>query len=382
MNPAFLRAAAVALLALFGRVAAQDLQDLKTVPGTQTPDGAVPNDWVESPSIDLGTHLEGEVGHGKWTFKNPTDKPQSITSFQPSCTCSKVAVRVGGKLYRVENQPRPHTLYRIDVDDKGAETKEMVDSVPIGARETGEIDVELDLRGVSGVKEASATVHTSDEKNRVLMLKATATATQFFRVMPPEINLNKMGWQDRRDFSARISSPLQKDFEIVGHDELPEKMQVSYRKEMNGDEAVWVVDGSYGPGVDSRAGGGVIRLKTNVQDKAVELRVIAWVEGPLQVRPGAFVPLGRIPAGQGMTKEVEIEPSDDMDLQVESIQLANLTIDEKFIAITSRKDGKILKIAIAISPDAPRRLVRGDLTVHLNHPAVKVQEFQFNGFVR
>ena len=93
-------------------------------------------------------------------------------------------------------------------------------------------------------------------------------------------------------------------------------------------------------------------------------------------------PPGRIPAGQGATKEVEIEPTDDFDLQVEKIELNNLTVDPALVKVSSRKEGKILKLVLEISPDAPKRLVRGDLTVHLNHPAVKVQEFQFNGFVR
>lgn len=379
---ALTRVALVAVLAVSGTAGAQDLHELKTIPGTPTQDGAVPNGWVEAPSIDLGTHLEGEVARGKWTFKNPTDKAQSINSFQPSCTCSKVAVRVGGKTYRIENQPKPHTLYRVATDDKGVESKEMVEAVPVGPGESGEIDVELDLRGVSGTKEASAIVHTTDEKNLVLTLKAKATATQFFQVVPPEINLNKMNWQDKRDFAVRITSPLQKDFEITGHDALPDKMEVSYKKEMNGDAATWIVEGTYGPGVDPRAGGGMLNLKTNVQDKFVQLRVIAWVEGPLTIKPGAFVPLGRIASGQGSKKEIEIEPTDAFDLQVEKIEMNNLTIDEKLVTVTPHKDGKVIKILIEISPDAPKRLVRGDLVVHLNHPAARVQEFQFNGFVR
>jgi len=371
-----------ALFVPIGVGQAQDLHDLKSVPGTPTPDGAVPNGWVEAPSIDLGTHLEGEVARGKWTFKNPSDKPQSINSFQPSCTCSKVTVHIGGKMYRIENQPKPHTLYRVSLDEKGVETKEMVEAVPVGAGEAGEIDVEMDLRGVNGTKEASAIVHTTDEKNLVLTLKAKATAAQFFQVVPPEINLNKMNWQEKREFAVRITSPIQKDFAITGLDPLPEKMEVKYRKEMNGDAAVWIVEGTYGPGVDPRAGGGMINFKTDVQNKTVQLRVIAWVEGPLNIRPGGFIPLGRIPAGQGATKEVELEPTDDFDLQVEKIEFSNLTVDPSLVKVSSRKEGKILKLVLEISPDAPKRLVRGDLTVHLNHPAVKVQEFQFNGFVR
>ena len=381
-TPLSLGLAVAAAFALASPSFAQDLHDLKTVPGTATPDAGTPNDWVKEQNIDLGTHLEGEIARGSWHFKNPTDQAQQIKSFQPSCTCSKVVVRLGSRIYRIENQPRPHTIYRVEKDANGVEQKEMVESVPIGPTEEGTIDLEVDLHNVSGVKEASATIHTSDEKNRMLTLKAKAVATQFFRISPPEINLSKMNWQDTKDFTVRITSPIQKDFEVTGYDPLPDKMQVSYRKEINDGEAVWIVEGKYGPGVDPKAGGGIINLKTNVQDKSVQVRVIAWVEGPLNIRPGSFVPLGRIAKGVGAKKDIEIEPTDDFDLKVEKVELQNLTIDEKLVTVTPHKDGKILKLTLEISPDAPVRLIRGDIVVHLNHPALQVQEFQFNGFVR
>lgn len=374
--------ALTAALLLGASAAAQDAEAPKAPIKTTQDAGAPPNDWVSDPEIDLGTHLEGEVARGSWSFRNPTGQPQSIKSFQPSCTCSKVVVRIGERSYRIENQPRPHTIYRVEVDKDGHENKEMVESVPVGADEEGAVDVEIDLHNINGRKEASATIHTSDEKNRVLTLKATAFATQFFQVSPPEVNLNKMGWQETRNFSVRIVSPIQKDFEITGHDTLPDHMELSYKKEMNGEQAVWVVDGTYGPGVDPKAGGGIINLRTDVQGKAVQVRVVAWIEGPLNIRPGTFVPLGRIASGTGGEKEIEIEPTDDFDLQVVKIELKNLTVDEKFITVTPRKDGKVLKITIAVAPNAPRRLVRGDVLVYLNHPSLEVQEFQFNGFVR
>ena len=126
----------------------------------------------------------------------------------------------------------------------------------------------------------------------------------------------------------------------------------------------------------------MITFDTDVQNRKVQLRVMAWVQGPLEVRPGGFVPFGLIRQGEGMTKEIEFEPTDDFDLQIESVKLSNLTIDEDLVQVSTSKVGKVCKLAITISPDAPRRLVRGDVRVELNHPAAKVQEIQFNGFVR
>lgn len=349
--------------------------------GAQQP-GDAPRPWVQQPEIDLGTHLEGEVAKGRWDFKNPDDAPHEFKHLQPSCTCSKAVVHVGGARFVLENQPRPNSIYRVEETD-GGEVKELVEAVPIGPGEEGYIDFEVDLRGVNGKKEASVVVQTDDEQNRVINLKATATATQFFLVMPAEINLNKMSWKEQRQFSARITSPIQPDFEITGVQKpLPDQMKVEYRKELRDGAATWIVEGTYGPNVDPRAGGGIVTFDTNVQNRQVQLRVMAWIEGPLDVRPGGFVAFGLIRKGEGASKTVEFEPNDDFDLQIEDVKLDNLTIDEDLVSIETSKDGKVCKLKITISPDSPRRLVRGDVTVKLNHPAAQVQELQFNGFVR
>lgn len=370
------------MMRFFDRFAGAPVVLLLALPvaAQQGAEGSQP--WFEQPEIDLGTHLEGEIAKGRWEFTNPTGETKRLTHLQASCTCAKAVVHVGGARYVLENQPHPNSIYRVD-DVEGAEVKEHVEAIPVEAGEEGSIEFHIDLRGVNGVKEATVVIQTDDEKNRVLTVKAKATATQFFLVMPPEINLNKMNWKEQRQFTARITSPIQPDFELTGIGEpLPDQMKVEYRKEMRDGAATWIVDGTYGPNVDPNAGGGVITFDTDVQNRKVQLRVMAWVQGPLEVRPGGFVPFGLIRQGEGMTKEIEFEPTDDFDLQIESVKLSNLTIDENLVQVSTSKTGKVCKLSITISPDAPRRLVRGDVRVELNHPAAKVQEIQFNGFVR
>jgi hypothetical protein len=340
-----------------------------------------PNEWFDKTSVDLGTFLEGETAKAEFAFKNPNTDPHRLRNIQPSCTCSKAFVRVGGRRYSIENEPAPHTIYRLEAVE-GVDKKEAVQFIAVGPGESGAVEVEMDLRGVQGPKSATVSVQTSDEKLRLVSLKTSAIVTSFFSLVPPEINLNKMNWQERRDFTCQISSPLREDFEILGHDPLPNQMTVEYRKEKRDGRAVWILNGTYGPNVDPHAGGGVVNLKTDVEGKAISLRVMAWVEGPLNIRPGSFVPLGVIRQTEGATKEIEFEPTDDYDLKLESYALKNLSIPEEFIKVTSRKDGKILKVELTVAPQAPRRLLRGDLEIQLNHPAAKRQEIQFNGFVR
>lgn len=337
--------------------------------------------WFEASVLDLGRHLEGEVAKGDFEFRNPHDIAHEFRGFQPSCTCSKVLVHVGDEEYAVENTPRPNTIYRITGGD-GEKSREQVDAVTIGPGQEGRIEMQIDLRGVVGPKEATVTVRTSDPDAPNVILKARAHAMQFFRLVPPEVNLNEMKWSDQRRFTVQITSPLQPEFEITGHDPLPEKMEVEYRKEMRDGTAVWHVEGTYGPNVDPSAGGGIIQLHTDVDGRRVPVRVMAWVQGPLEIRPSTFVPFGRIRKGEEVRKVVEFEATDDYDLEIEKVELLNLSVDDELVTTTVEKDGKVCKLAIVISKDVPRRLVRGDVVVHLNHPAAKRKELQFNGFVR
>ncbi len=339
------------------------------------------NDWFSQTDQDLGKYLEGEVARGHWDFKNPHDNEVTISGFRPSCTCSKVVLHVGDQRYELQNDPRPHSMYRVDKVD-GAEKRVLVDAIPVAAHEEGRIDVEIDLRGVQGPKHASVTVYTSDDKNPMLVVNATALATQYFQVMPAEVNLNEMSWQDKREFTARITSPIRPDFQITGVDPLPDGMKVDYEKEMMGDQAVWVIHGTYGPNLDPSASGGLVNFQTDLEGRKAQLRVIAFVKGPLEIRPGTYIQFGRIKHGEGASQTVEFEPTGDFDLDVKSVEFKNLTLPESDISYETAKDGKILKLTFKISADAPKRLVRGDITVHLNHPAVPEKHLQFSGFVR
>jgi hypothetical protein len=198
--------------------------------------------------------------------------------------------------------------------------------------------------------------------------------------MPREINLNKMTWEDKREFTCRITSPVQDDFEITGHGPLPVSMEVSYRKEMENGKAVWHVDGTYGPGADPSSPGGMITFNTDLKDKTVDMRIVAFVQGPLAITPGTFIPFGLVRRGKGATKEILIEPTNDFALEFVEVKFSGLTVAEEYVKVEQSKEGKALKLTITISPDTPRQMVRGDLIVKLNHPAIEVQEFQFNGF--
>lgn len=343
------------------------------------------NDWFEYTRLNLGTFVQEEDAVGEFHFKNPRDAVVKMMNIQGSCTCTKAEIEIGkGDQKRRYVYDSDKVVSRIVVKD-GVETKERVAHINVKPGEEGLIRVHMAMAGVTGPKEASLSLQLSDEKLPMVNLEWSATGATFFEVNPPEVNLNEMSWSDEREFEFEITSPMKKDFNLLSHEELPQKMTVEYHKEMKDGRAVWKVRGKYGPGVSEQDGGGEIRFKTDVDGKTVTARVIAFVKGPLEMKPGGFVSLGNVPAGKGKHKDITIEPNGDFDLQVTKLEIARLNLKgelRKFFKVESHKEGKAVKVRIAVLPGMPRTIVRGTIKIHLNHPSAPLKEVMFNGFVR
>jgi hypothetical protein len=114
----------------------------------------------------------------------------------------------------------------------------------------------------------------------------------------------------------------------------------------------------------------------------VTVRVSAAILGPLELKPGTFLTLGMIRKGTKRIEKVFFEPNDNTDIDATSIRIENLTMDSKFVTTRKIKDGKKLIVELEVLDTAPAGLLRGDLVVELNHPAVPSKKILFNGFVR
>ncbi|MDP6929947.1 MAG: DUF1573 domain-containing protein [Planctomycetota bacterium] len=339
------------------------------------------NSWFPRTMLDLGSFFQEEDASGVFKFKNPTKAICQLKDLAGSCTCTHAVIRIGGRKYVYDSEKN---LSRVLSKD-GNEVKERVSHINVGPGESGELEVHMNIGGFQGDKEANLTIQTSDPDMPLTTLHWKATGATYFIADPPDIALNEMDWADKREFQFEITSPLKKDFEITGHDPLPATMKISYRKEMRGDKAVWLVQGSYGPGVDPRDGGGQIVFKTNVEDKTVTVGVSAIVKGPLEMTPGGFLSFGAVRSSEGKTMTITLTPVGEFELNVNELEVTGLSLkaaDKKFFGVSHRKDGKSVKVDLTIKPGIPRSIVRGTLKVHLNHPGAKMKEVMFNGFVR
>ena len=301
----------------------------------------------------------------------------------PSCQCTKAVIEVGDRKYEIGADK---VLKRVLTED-GVEKAEPVSHINVAPGETGSVEVHMKM-GMAGRKEANLGFDLDDEKLPTCQLSWSAAGAVYFNVTPPDIHLNEMSWGDQREFEFTITSPLEEDFELLSHDELSAGMKVDYHKEMQGGRAVWRVKGTYGPGVSEHDGGGVIRFHTDVKDKTVEARVTAFIVGPLTVKPGGFVALGRIDGAEGKEAEVTLTPAGDFDLQVEKIEFERLKVQgrggdasEDFVSYRHYKEGNDVVVVISIAQGMPKAYVTGTLRVYLNHPAAPYKDVMFNGLV-
>ncbi|HLU37960.1 MAG TPA: hypothetical protein VK081_01155, partial [Planctomycetota bacterium] len=190
--------------------------DVKPQPAEPSPEG---NAWFDKVRLDLGTFFDDEKATGKFAFRNPTDVEQKLSNVIGSCACTRAEFTIGDRLYVLDREPVANTLYRV-TRKEGAEVKERVSHITIGPRETGELVVHMDMHNVRGVKEATLDMETSDPGTPHVKLSWKATGAIFFEVSPPDVHLNEMNWNDQREFQFEISSPIQEDFNITGHEPL------------------------------------------------------------------------------------------------------------------------------------------------------------------
>ena len=381
----------VAAATVSGLLIAQDIkpqEPVKDQAAAGAPRTAVPNpatggnSWFPVTTQDLGTFFGSGDASGIFKFKNPTDKEIAWRNLAGSCQCAKATIRVGGRVYELTSKPTPNQLLRVTKVPGQPDQTERVQQIAIEAHAEGEVEVHLDMNGITGPKQASLDIHTTDEAVSQLKLNFHANGAQLFMVTPTDVNLNKMTWNESREFTVTVTSPMHKDWEITRMDEA-KGFQVTWEKSVANDQTTWTVKGKYGPVDGETAGGGMLKLYTNVRgESSFSIRVQAMVVGPIEVKPGGFMTLGLVRRGTGLKKEVVFEPNDGVNLEAVSLTFEKVTMAAEFVSAKWRKDGAKLVVELEVSEKAPAGLLKGDLVVQLNHPLVKERRIMFYGFVR
>jgi hypothetical protein len=336
------------------------------------------NAWFPEVRKNLGTFFENETARGEFSFRNPKDEPVVWKHLQGSCQCSKAVIRIGDRTYELTKKSGTSPLQRVEGNNRTPVTQ-----IEIGAGEEGTVEVFMEISGAGGTRQASVDIHTEDPDTPMIKLNYSAAGAQLFLLSPKEINFNEMTWNESREFTVTVTSPIAKDFNILAMDDAGEDFEVSYSKEMVGEVANWTIRGKYQPKSGDTMGGGVLKFRTDARDDANFLvRISAMIKGPLDVKPGTFLTLGMVRQGKSKVASVTLVPNDGSDLAATAIKFERLSVDPKYLTTRQKKDGKNLVIELEISDETPRGLLRGDMVIDLNHAAIKRKKILFNGYVR
>ena len=351
-------------------------------PATSRTPASGGNTWFEITNQDLGTYYGSGDAVGVFKFKNPHDRVMDWTNLGSSCQCARAVVRIGDRQYELAQRATGKQLVRVTKTPGQPDKTEAVQQVTIEPHAEGEVEVHLDMNQVTGPKTASFDLHTTDPALPQIKLNFHASGAQLFTVAPSEVNLNKMTWSETREFTATATSPLQKDWNILRMDDPGKGFEVAWEKAENNGLVSWVIKGKYGPVDGETAGGGVLKFHTDVQNGAsFTVRVIAMVQGPLEVKPGSFLSLGLIRKGKELKREIVFEPNDGAQLEATALTFEKVSIPDAVTA-SSRRDGNKLVVELIVAEGSPVGMLKGDLVVGLNHPLVKEKRIMFNGFVR
>ena len=343
------------------------------------------NSWFPVTVRELGTFYGSGEAIGQFEFSNPQDTPVDWVSLTPSCQCASAEITLGEKgdrVYRVIAKPQKR-LVRVTRVPGQPEKLENVAKITIGPKERGRVVTRLDMNKITGGKHATLDIHGTDPVEPHTKLTFRATGAQLFSVSPKEINLNKMSWNETREFTVTVSSVMEKDWEILSVDKPSDAFNVKWDKVQNGEYTSYRISGTYGPVSSEVAGGGMLKFRTNMKNGAsFNVRVLAFVQGPLEVKPGGFLTLGLIRKGKPVKKSITFTPNDGTDLKAVELLFEKMTLKPEFVSVTQRKDGDKLVVELTVADNAPKGLVKGELVVKLNHPLITEKRVMFNGFVR
>jgi hypothetical protein len=342
-----------------------------------------PNAWFNRTKLFMGEFLDKEKVSGKFSFKNPTKKKQVWKNLTGSCQCVLATIKIGKRTYELSKKPVANSLHELR-EENGKTVRERITHMNIQPGDVGEIEVEMEMGGLQGYKDATLAIESSDEDMRQVTLSWQAKGVKLFDITPNDVFLNNMTWADKRTFKFVVASDVKPDFKLLDHDALPDYVKITKKEQItrpNGKKA-WQVEGTFGPNADPKAGGAAIKFKTDWKGKEINLTVIATVTGPITIEPGTFLSFGKIRKGKGAERKITFIPNDKFDLKLEGVKFPSLTFDEKYITAVAVKDGEKLVVTVKIAPDVKGFLIRGAIELKLNHPAIGTKKFNFNGILR
>ncbi|MCB9871344.1 MAG: hypothetical protein H6837_15925 [Planctomycetes bacterium] len=343
-----------------------------------------PNSWFDRTRLSLGTVSNEKTVTGRFTFRNPTGKTVRFTGVRGACDCASAVLVVGNQRFEAPAKPKGK-LYRIELGDaasgKPAKRTEVTFlDVPAGG--TGYVVTETKVENLEGPLSSSLEITTTDPGMPQVMLVWAVTGVRKFLITPPELRLGKLRWDETRSFQFRVQSKLRPEFHLTRPQELPHYVTLTrFERVVEAGKPSWLIEGSFGPNADPRAGGTILTVTTDHREE-LQLKILAEISVGVTVKPGTFLSLGRIDRAKGRTFDITLT-APKVPMKLVRWHFNRLSIDQKFVKVTSKRTGDDLVVSVTIAPNAEGKLLlRGELQLSLDHPAMRECKIGFNGILR
>lgn len=349
----------------------------KQVPEDPTKYAAAAAAWF--PSMEAALEVKADMAEAKYVFpfRNPRSQPYEWKAITGSCTCSSGVILVGDRRYELRSKEK--RLYQV-TGQPGAEVATQVATIPIGAGESGQVELHVDTHGAKGQKLVSLDIQTTDPEVPVVRLQLRANIESLFTVTPPALGLGIVPLGEERRFSVQVAA-VPPDFAITELLPPPKGLTAKFERTPQADKNVWLIQGTLcvdTPGPTNLT----LQFKTNqAATPTFQVPLHAEVQPVVEVKP-SILTVGKVKKGQGSKSKVTFTAADGRQLEATALRFENLNVPDKFVTLRSSHEGKALVVELEISAEAPVGLLKGDIVVDLNHPSAKQKRLVFNAFVR
>lgn len=331
------------------------------------------------PSLEAALEVKAAESEAKhvFPFHNPRSQAHEWRSLTGSCTCSSAVILVGDRRYELRSKEKK--LYHV-TGQPGSADATQVTSIPIGAGESGQVEMHVDTHGAKGQKLVSLDIQTTDPEVPALRLQLRANIESLFTVNPPGLGLGLVPLGEERKFSVLVSA-ISNDFAITELLPPPKGLTATFARTAEAGRNIWQIQGTFRldtPGATNH----ILQFKTNQPAAPTfQVPIHANVQALVEVKPAIFT-VGKVRKGEVTKSKVRFTAADGKQLNATALRFENLNVPETAVALQSSHEGNDLVVELEVTAAAPTGLLKGDVVVELDHPSIKQKRLPFNAFVR
>lgn len=305
---------------------------------------------IQSPDIifveynyDFGEVEQGEVVNHVYEFVNAGKKELNIQDVQTSCGCTAA-------LLLNKNIP------------------------PDG---TGEVEVNLDTKGIRGRITKTITVHSNDLEEPKVLLSMTGIVKQDIVLSPTQIYFGDIKRGEKVSKKLQI---IDEKLDVSRVDTIPSPYIMTHiTKVQNEKEKRFEIEVALSPEIPLGLMEGKLIVYTNSKKRPmIEIPIVVHVKGDIKITPSQIF-FGFVKKVEKSERKIEITTNGEKELKIEKVEnkLNFLTTQ-----VLYKEEDKKYELTALLKSDIPVGTIKGSIGIHTNDPLQPVIDIPVYGMVR